>query len=209
MSIAESQSVDPAVSRTKFQREIDELRAHEGGYRKRGWFLLHAEFPEVFVLIAAPQLKPAAIVTGVVFDYTDYDLQPPSVRLADPFTRVPYKASELPTALMRQVEVQGLPFGLQLPPGAAGPPRLIQQQPLMQSYEGPDELPFLCLAGVREYHEHPAHSGDRWELHRSSGAGRLVRLLEVIDTYGVRPLQGYNVNLNPQVIGFTQSEVPS
>lgn len=203
------QSVDPAVSRTKFEREVDDLRARDTEYRKRGWFLLGAEFPEVFVLLAAPQLNPPAIVTGVLFDYTDYDLQPPSVRLVNPFTCEPYKASELPTLLLRQVEVEGAPLGLVLPPGAGGPPRLVQQQPLMQSYEGPDELPFLCLAGVREYHEHPAHSGDRWELHRSSGAGRLVRLLEVIDTYGVRPVQGYNVSLNPQVNGLLQSEVPS
>ena len=86
--------------------------------------------------------------------------------------------------------------------------RIVQQQPLMQAY-GPDELPFLCIAGVREYHEHPAHSGDRWELHRPDGAGRLVRILEVIHTYGIRPLNGYGVNIVPQISGLTQSEVPA
>jgi hypothetical protein len=205
---ARPQAVDPAVSRTKFEREVAELRGREAEYRRRGWFLVSAAFPAAFVVLVAPQLKPPAIVTGALFDYTDYDLQPPSVRLVDPFSCEPYKASELPTLLLRQVEVEGAQIGLVLPPGA-GPPRLVQQQPLMQSYEGPDELPFMCLAGVREYHEHPAHSGDRWELHRASGAGRLVRLLEVIDTYGVRPVQRYNVSLNPQVDGLLQSEVPS
>jgi hypothetical protein len=70
-----------------------------------------------------------------------------------------------------------------------------------------DEVPFLCIAGVREYHEHPGHSGDSWELHRSTGAGRLVRLLEVIHKYGVDPLRGYSVNLVPQV-GFEYSQPP-
>jgi len=74
-------------------------------------------------------------------------------------------------------------------------------QPYMQSHD-PDEIPFLCLAGVREYHEHPAHSGDVWELYRKSGAGRLVRLLEIVDRYGVAPMTGLNVQLVPQV-GFT------
>jgi hypothetical protein len=78
----------------------------------------------------------------------------------------------------------------------------------MQSYPDSPDPPFLCLAGVREYHDHPAHSGDRWDLHRAAGAGKLVRLLEVIDTYGIRPLNGYHVNLVPQIAGLTQAQVP-
>jgi len=109
-------------------------------------------------------------------------------------------------------QVVGPPVeGFQLPPGivppGGSPPRVITQQALMQSY-GPDDIPFLCVAGVREYHDHPAHSGDAWELHRASGAGRLIRLLEVIDTYGVQPISGYNVELVPRVVGFIQSVVP-
>ena len=84
---------------------------------------------------------------------------------------------------------------------------MVGQQPLMQAAK-PEDIPFLCIAGVREYHEHPAHSGDAWELHRKAGAGRLVRLLEVIDTYGVRPISGYNIELVPRVSGFIQNQVP-
>jgi hypothetical protein len=203
------QVADPSVSLAKFEREVQEFEVLAEEYRRRGWLLIDAAFPQVLVVLAAPQIKPPPIVTGVLFDYTDYDLHPPSVRLVNPFTREPYKASELPTTLLRQVEVDAPPIiGLQLPPGAAGA-KMIQQQPLMQSFEGADELPFLCLAGVREYHDHPAHSGDRWELHRRAGAGRLIRLLEIIDTYGVKPLNGYGVNLVPQITGLIQAEVPS
>ena len=74
---------------------------------------------------------------------------------------------------------------------------------------GPDDIPFLCIAGVREYHDHPGHSGDAWELHRRSGAGRFVRLLETITKYGVQPITEYHVSLVPQVSGFVQKEVPS
>ena len=46
--------------------------------------------------------------------------------------------------------------------------------------------------------------GDSWELHRPTGAGALVRLLDVIHTYGVAPLAGWKVNFNPQVtFGWT------
>ncbi len=201
-----NQAVDPAVSRAKFDGEIQDFRNLEDEYGQRGWFLVSAEFPRALVVLAARQLKPPAIVTGVAFDYTDYDLRPPSVRLVDPFTQAPWTAEDLPTTLRRRVETDGgLPFGLQLPLGASIP-RLIQEQPLMQSYTG--ETPFLCVAGVREYHDHPAHSGDTWELHRPMGAGRLVRLLEVISTYGLRPISGYNVSLVPQIVGFVQTEPP-
>jgi hypothetical protein len=84
----------------------------------------------------------------------------------------------------------GLPEGARLP--------VVAVQPLMQ-FHSPDDIPFLCLAGVREYHEHPGHTGDMWELHRPTGAGRLVRLLEIIYKYGIQSINGYGVQLIPQI----------
>ena len=205
--MSQSQFVDPQVSRAKFDREIAEYHELGSDYRRRGWLLVRAEFPSILVVLAAPQLKPPAIVTGVAFDYTNYDMRPPSVRLVDPFSGNPYKAKELPTHLKRSVETAGPPMpGLQLPLGAEA--RFVAQQPLMQWY-GPDDTPFLCIAGVREYHDHPGHSGDAWELHRCSGAGRFVRLLETITKYGVHPISEYQISLQPRISGFIQRDVPS
>lgn len=191
------QYVDPEVSRSKFDREIAEYRALGADYRARGWFLVHADFPRVLVVMAAPQLKPAAIVTGVALDYTNYDQLPPSVQLVNPFTGVPFKRKELPTALPRLVEGQAV----QLPGGPAGMQMIVNQaQDLMQAHT-PEDVPFLCLAGTREYHQHPAHGGDAWELHRTTGAGRLVRLLDIVHRHGVLPITAWGVNLVPQV-GF-------
>jgi hypothetical protein len=204
------QVVDPAVSLRKFEREVAEYRSLEDEYRSRGWILVKADFPEVLVLLAAPRLKPTPVVTGVRLDYSDYDLRPPSVKLVDPFTGDPYKAGALPTHMLRAVE-QEAPFvggfpGVVLPPGAQA--KFIARQPLMQAY-GPDEEPFLCLAGVREYHDHPGHSGDAWELHRPQGAGRLVRLLGIVAKYGVDPISDYQVEQVIRVNGFVQSDVPA
>lgn len=202
-----TQSVDPAVSRAKFERQIANFRDLEVDYARRGWFLTRAEFPHVSVLLGAPQLQPTPLVTGVRFDYSDYDLQPPSVKLVNPFSGEPWSEEQLPTRLMRRTEIQGqLPPGVNLPPGVS-PPMMVQDQPLLQVYPGED--PFLCIPGVREYHDHPAHSGDAWELHRSAGAGTLVRLLEVLDTYGLRPLSGFNVQLETRITGLAQAEVPN
>ncbi|HEY5519556.1 MAG TPA: putative metal-binding protein [Candidatus Limnocylindrales bacterium] len=202
-----SQYVDPVVSRTKFDREIDEYRSLEAGYRGRGWLLVDATFPVVRVVLCATRLRPAAVITGVELNYTNYDEEPPSVRLIDPFTGDPYPFGQLPTTLKRRtlgppIDIPGIPKGAD---GKA--PRMMGEQPLMQASSA-EEIPFLCIAGVREYHVHPAHSGDSWDLHRPGGAGRLVRLLEVIDTYGVRPISNYNIALVPQVTGFVQDEMP-
>lgn len=197
------QFVDPTVSRTKFDREVDEYRALRMQYQLRGWFLAHAEFPTVSAVFAAVHLKPPAIVMGVDFDYTNYDAAPPSVRIVNPFTGEAYKQKELPTALLRAVPQQEIALP-GLPPGQKF--RIEGAQPYMQAHD-PDDIPFFCVAGVREYHEHPAHSGDTWELHRATGAGRLVRLLEIIHRYGIAPIAGWGVQLIPQ-IGLTYGPPP-
>jgi hypothetical protein len=203
-----AQFVDPSVSRFKFDYEIELFRDHEADYRMRGWNLQRATFPKANVLMAAPQLKPPAVVLGVQFDYSNYDAAPPSVKLVDPFTWEPYKAKDLPTALNRQAPVQDLAAQGVMVPGGAGPQvRMFVPQPLMQWY-GPEDLPFLCLPGVREYHEHPGHTGDSWELHRPLHEGRLVHLLEVIHRFGVAPIAHYNVGLLPQINGFGVSQIP-
>lgn len=199
-------AVDPAVSRAKFDRQIRDFRRLASDYRQRGWFLADAAFPIAMVVLAAPQLKPSPLVVGVRFDFTDYDLRPPSVRLVNPFTAEPYLAKDLPVPLLRQAPAENIQ--IQVLGQAAGPvAKLMARQPLMQAY-GQDDIPFLCVAGVREYHDHPAHSGDTWELQRSSGAGSIVRILEIVDRYGIRPLSGFNVVLEPRIAGFAQNEVP-
>lgn len=188
------QFVEPAVSRTKFDSELADFHALEDEYRQRGWFLLEAAFPRVVVLLASPRVAPPAVICAVAFDYSNYDAVPPSVKLVDPFSFEAYQAKDLPTTLNKSSPAQTVP----LPGGGPGNLQLMGAQPLMQSHS-PEDVPFLCLAGVREYHDHPGHSGDVWELHRAAGAGRLIRLLEIIDRYGVEPIKGYSVNLVPQV----------
>lgn len=195
----EMQSVDEAVSRAKFEREVSQFREQEAAHRRRGCFLLGAMFPEVFVAFAAPRLKPAALVGAVVIDFTNYDLQPPSVTFVDPFTREPLRSADMTMKMVRRPVVQGMPpemFESLLASGQIQPAFMVQAH-------GPDERPFLCLPGVREYHEHPAHTGDSWLLHRASGSGSLHFLVEQILTYGVNPVDQWRVELRPTVAGFT------
>ena len=193
--MAEAQFVDAAVSRRKFNREVEEFREQGEHYRRRGWYLVHARFPEVLVILATAKTQPIAILCGVLFDYSNYDAVAPSVRLVHPTTSEPYKFSELPTQLMRRVPAADAPVVVP----AQVQLQMLVQQPLMQA-RGPNEIPFLCIAGVREYHEHPAHSGDHWELHRRVGAGNLTRLVETVSKYGLEPIAGFSVQMIPKVL---------
>ena len=90
------------------------------------------------------------------------------------------------------------PGGAQALPQGGAQAQLVVPQPFMQAY-GADDIPFLCIAGVREYHEHPAHSGDHWLSHRTSGAGCLVRLVQVISRYGPETINGFEVQMVPKI----------
>ena len=193
--MSEPQFADPAVSRRKFDREIAEFRSQADEYRRRGWLLAEAEFPHALVILATAKTQLILILCGVWFDYSNYDAAPPSVRLVHPLTREPYKWSEVPTRLPRMPAPPGVAQALAQ---GAAQAQLVVPVPLMQAY-GDDDIPFLCVAGVREYHEHPAHSGDHWLSHRTSGAGRLVRLLEVISKYGLETIHGFEVQMTPKI----------
>jgi len=203
------QFVDSSVSRSKFARELTQYKKFEHEYLRRGWWMLSSEFPEVFIVFGTPNLKPPAVAFGALLDFTNYDYWAPSVRLVDPFTRIPYLGKELPTILKRRTKFSGqLPPGLaaQLPPQIAAQNEMFAEQPLM-IFHNPDDVPFLCMPGVREYHDHPAHSGDSWLLHRGKGEGTLHHILDTLFKYGVQPLSGYQLGLS--VSGLTQKVAPS
>ena len=49
--------------------------------------------------------------------------------------------------------------------------------------------PFLCLLGIREYHTHQSHLGDKWEGYRLRGSYRLRDIIDRVhqrfeDSYG-------------------------
>jgi hypothetical protein len=195
--------VDPAVSRKKFERELAQYREIEDEYIRRGWWILKAEFPEVFVVFATPNAQPPLIPFGAILDFTNYDFWPPSVRLVNPFTRLPYKHKELLTKLPRAVLTQ-VPSELAAV-GIVGEVQIQQVQELLQAFD-PEEIPFLCVAGVREYHESPAHTNDPWLFRRGTGPGTLYFLLNVLYHYGVEKITGCQFQI--RIAGYSLSEFP-
>jgi len=184
---------DPAVVRRKVEREIAAYFERQDHYRSRGIWVLQYDFPRLLVAFVASKFKPFPIAAfGVLVDMTNYDVEPPSLQFVNPFTREPLTRQDVPTRLVR-VRMENVqtyvPPGVELPPGF--------QQGFIQQVQHHDELlqgfdqdpPFVCLQGVREYHENPAHTGDPWWLYRSKGAGGLLRLLDVISRFGTETMR--------------------
>jgi hypothetical protein len=168
--------VDPAVALTKLERDLDAWAAQSALYRQRGWVLLGRRDLVVDVAFCAPVAvssgpSPLPIVAACVrLDYQDYDLHPPSVEFIDLFTGE--AASPHARALM---------------PTADGP-----RDVLIENH--PDTgRPFLCFPGVRQYHDHPQHSGDLWLLHRSQGAGSLATICDRVWRFMARNVLGLRV----------------
>jgi hypothetical protein len=169
--------VDPEVSRRKVQREVDWWRANASTYRRRGWILIDHRDLVVEMALAAPvQITgpgPLPILSACFrLDFSNYDLWPPSLRFIDLFTGEPS-----PPHVGAVVVENGQPVEV-----------LLEVHPTTG-------LPFLCLPGIREYHDHPQHTGDDWLLYRNSGAGSLVTICDRVWRYMVRNVVGLRVTL--------------
>lgn len=168
--------VDPAVSTRKLERELDAWASQADAYRQRGWLLVGRKDLVVDVAFCAPVgissgPSPLPIVAACLrLDYQDYDLYPPIVEFINLFTGEP--AAPHTRALM---------------PTPEGP-----RDVLIESHPS-THRPFLCFPGVRQYHDHPQHSGDHWLLHRSQGAGSLATICDRAWRFMVRNVVGLRV----------------
>jgi Predicted metal binding domain len=173
------------VSCAKLAAELDDWQANAAIYTRRGWLLLDRGplHVEVAFLAAVPLVGVFTIpvITACVrLDYTNYDLWPPSLTFIDPRTRERASpAVRAPTTT---------PAGV--------------RDALVDGHPGTGR-PFLCLPGIREYHNHPQHTGDDWLLHRAAGAGRLAVICEHIWQRMVRNVVGLQVTVQalPPAIG--------
>jgi hypothetical protein len=168
--------VDPAVCRIKYERELKRLAEQRAALETRGIFVVGpSEFPIVECVLvprypmrlAIPAPAPSTIILppGATafqaveipsiatrafkarFDLTDYDLRAPSLEFRDPWT----DDLLIYATMLRAIEYE----------------RDRQAHLVLLDDHPVTHKPFLCLRGVREYHEHPQHSGDSWLLYRT------------------------------------------
>jgi len=187
------QFVDPEVSRKKFEQEISLFEGVADAQRRRGVIMLESKFPNACFAFSATNLTPPAIAFAVRFNFDNYDLLPISIKFINPFTFESLKQDQIPVQFLRNIG----------PPDQPINPLSPQVQALLQQEPSPEALPFLCIPGVREYHDHPAHSGDSWLLHRKNcSEGSLGYLIDKLHQYGISSIGSYNVLVQVQASAF-------
>jgi len=157
--------IDRRVERAKFDSELQALQACAPLLEARGCSIAKAEFPTVDVLFT-PRWPPEVVVVapdgsrllrqplpgavprafGARIDFSGFDVLALSVSFRNPNSWDP-----LPV---------GAIGGFHCAPGEL-PVAVVHPHPKTG-------LAFLCVQGVREYHEQPIHEGDDWLLYRGS-----------------------------------------
>jgi hypothetical protein len=168
--------MDPVVARRKFSSEVDTLHRQRETLVGWGCWVVEADYPNVWVvfvprhslLLSVPAVQPAgglfipgprplvaveipmvsARALGVQVALDDFDIRAPALTFCDPWTRTPLSYERLCRGF--HTDDTGKTFNV-----------LLDKHPVTGR-------PFLCMRGVREYHEHPQHSGDDWMLYRGS-----------------------------------------
>jgi hypothetical protein len=177
------QIVDPEITRQKFDAELKTFRAVQERYQRKGVICHRVLYPDIFFLFAIPKFIPYPIAFAIKVNFTNYDFEPPSVVFINPFTNDLLKREQIPIAFI-QVN------------------HLLQPQDLLQGVG--DILPFFCIPGVREYHDHAAHSGDSWFLHRTKGEGSLLFILDQLYNHSIPISKGYLASFITPTIRINQ-----
>jgi hypothetical protein len=174
--------VDREVSIEKYHRELSVLRSQAGALARLGCYVVHAEFPTIEAVVlptrcmafglpmpeaaekseaparplAAGELQCQLLILpfaftampfGIRVNLEDFDLRAPSYTFHHPTTW-----ELLPHNLLPQASL------------------LVQGKSMLVMLGGHPVTKgaFFCMRGVREYHEHPEHTGDEWLLYRGS-----------------------------------------
>ncbi|MCL5405874.1 MAG: hypothetical protein M1398_04005 [Deltaproteobacteria bacterium] len=180
--------LDSEVARKKFESEVETLERHSIGLRQRGCWIFKTEFPIIDVVLVPKHpvqlLTPMAVPAGpgglsivlkqnplpflssrpfgVRIGLDDFDQRAPSVSFRDPWTWEPLDYATNPNCFNGyHIDDQNRKV----------PVLLIHPK---------SKLPFLCMRGIREYHEHPQHTGDDWMLYRGK-MGVFGLLFNILD----------------------------
>lgn len=171
------QITDPSVTKNKFDTEVSKFKAVEVNYREKGIICTNISFPNIFFIFAIPKLTPPVIAFSVRINFTNYDFEPPSVVFISPFTEELVRRDQVPV-LFIQLNKNN-PF-----------------QPIDLLQGSGNMAPFFCIPGVREYHNHPAHSGDSWFLYRTRGEGNLLFIIDQLYNNSIATAKSFQAVLN-------------
>jgi hypothetical protein len=184
--------VDHSVSMVKLDRQLAHWEMSRTSYEERGWILLGREDLSVDVAFTArlpigPFQDLVTVPLAVRIGFENYDLWAPSVKIIDPLTRRWLQIPRLAALDFTTKDATGTPANFFV----NGHPRTGHV--------------FLCVPGVREYHDHPEHSGDDWLRYRGDGYGTLASICELLWRSAARTVTGLNFTAQRLAVGQMNS----
>jgi len=135
------QAVHPEVSKRLFDEEVGKILGNADLLVERGWLVLVAVYPEFTVAVKHRKTSRIRVFQFILDDWND---QPPKLTFVDGETLQELPGTMWPTNALSHWH----PNGWQPPNGAA------------------TDQPFMCMAGIREYHTHHSHVSDNWENYK-------------------------------------------
>lgn len=108
----------------------------------RGWLILDSVYPRLAITM---HHRKSGKLRTFRFTFDDWNDLPPALTLIDPDTRQPALGSMWPQY------------------GSYWHQSGWSSSPLITTTQ-----PFMCIAGIREYHTHYSHVQDKWENYRAS-----------------------------------------
>lgn len=179
-------ATDPGVTQRKFDAEVAKFRALEKHFREYGIWMLKCEYPQILLAFATARSPQIFVPFGALINFEDYDARPLQVTLVHPCSERALKFNEVLPQVMQLGMAQVRGHFLRVRQDASQMHGFSVDQ-VLQGYEfDPEASPFLCIAGVRAYHDHPAHNGDSWWLHRGLGHGSLHQIINMLWSYGTK-----------------------
>ena len=145
----------PEISKSLFEDQVQKLVTNPELIVNRGWLVLKHSYPN---LVVAMRHRKSGQLRVLGFKFDGWNDQPPSLTLlkCDSDEELPH--SQWP------------------------------KNPLGKSYWHPGgwvsgsgilvpSKPFMCMIGIREYHEHQQHVKDAWENYKNQSSYELGQLL--------------------------------
>jgi Predicted metal binding domain len=133
----------PELSRKLFDEQVAKITGNADLLVDRGWLVLFAVYPELTIAVRHRRTNRVRVFRFLFEDWND---QPPRLSFVDGETLETLPGTMWPKSPTSYWHATGWQ--------PAGSPT-------------PTAEPFMCMAGIREYHTHTSHVTDSWENYKN------------------------------------------
>jgi hypothetical protein len=137
------ETLRPEISAELFEEGVARLTGNPELLVDRGWLILESKHPRLTLTI---HHRATGKLRTFLFEFDNWNDQPPALSIVDPDTRQPVTGTLWPQQYQSYWHQSGW-----------------SNTPLITTPK-----PFMCMPGILEYHTHYSHVGDKWDNYKAS-----------------------------------------